>query len=101
MTDDALTEFSQGIVADVEEGLSPDAPVSQEVFTRLILERLEDAGHLDATFPLYQEGRVRNAVYRIDGYAFDEERLRLDLFTTIYSGDLPAGKVAASDVTKA
>jgi hypothetical protein len=101
MTDDALAEFSQEIVADVEDGLSSDAPFSQEVFTRLILERLEDAGHLDATFPLYQEGRVRNAVYRIDGYAFDEERLRLDLFTTIYSGDLPAAKIPASDVTKA
>lgn len=101
MTDDAAAEFLQEIIAEVEEGLSTDAPFSQEVFTRLILERLEEAGHLEATFPLYQEGRVRNAAYRIDGYAFDEERARLDLFTTIYAGDLPASKLPAADVTKA
>jgi len=101
MTDDATAEFSQEIIAEVEEGLSSDVPFSQEVFTRLILERLEDAGHLDGTFPLYQEGRVRNAGYRIDGYAYDEERARLDLFTTIYSGDLPASRIPAADVTKA
>ncbi len=101
MTDDATVEFSQDLIAEVEESLSTEAPFSQEVFTRLILERLEEAGHLDATFPLYQEGRVRNAAYRIDGYAFDEERSRLDLFTTIYSGDVPPGKIPSADVTKA
>ena len=101
MTEDAIAAFLQELVADVEEGLSSDAPFSSEVFTRLILERLEEAGHLDTTFPLYQEGRVRNAAYRIDGYAYDEERARLDLFTTIYSGDLSAGKIPAVDITKA
>ncbi|MBG0794462.1 AIPR family protein [Methylocystis sp. H62] len=101
MTDDATAEYLQELVAEVEESLSSEAPFSQEVFTRLILERLEEAGHLDATFPLYQEGRVRSAAYRIDGYAYDEERARLDLFTTIYSGDLPASKLPAADVTKA
>ncbi len=100
MTDDATAEFSQALIAEVEEGLSTEAPFSQEVFTRLILERLEEAGHLDATFPLYQKGRVRNATYRIDGYAYDEERAHLDLFTTIYSGDLPSSKLSAADVTK-
>lgn len=100
MTDDATREFSQEIIAEVEEALTDDAPFSQEVFTRLILERLEDAGHLEGTFPLYQEGRVRNAAYRIDGYAHDEDRARLDLFTTIYVGDLPASKIPAADVTK-
>ena len=101
MTADPIDGFSQELLAEVEEGLSPETPFSQEVFTRLILERLEEAGHLDGTFPLYQEGRVGKAAYRIDGYAFDEETSRLDLFTTIYSGDLPAGKISAADVTKA
>lgn len=100
MTDDAAAQFHKEIVAEVEESLSTEAPFSQEVFTRLILERLEDAGHLDATFPLYQEGRIKNAAYRIDGYAYDEERARLDLFTTIYTGDLPAGRLPAADITK-
>lgn len=101
MTDEASAAFAQELVADVEEGLTEEAPFSQEVFTRLILERLEEAGHLDGTFPLYQEGRVRNAAYRIDGYAHDEDRARLDLFTTIYSGDLPSSRIPAAEVTKA
>ena len=101
MTNDATAEFSRELTAEVEEGLTSEAPFSQEVFTRLILERLEEVGHLNATFPLYQEGRVKNASYRIDGYAHDEESARLDLFTTIYSGDLPATKLPAAEVTKA
>ncbi len=101
MTEDANAEFHQEIIAEVEDSLTTETPFSQEVFTHLVLERLEDAGHLDATFPLYQEGRVRNAAYRIDGYAHDEERARLDLFTTIYSGDTAPGKLSAAEVTKA
>jgi hypothetical protein len=101
MNDEASAAFSRELIAEVEESLSDETPFSQEAFTRLILERLEEAGHLDGTFPLHQEGRIRNASYRIDGYAHDEDRARLDLFTTIYSGDLPAAKISASEVTRA
>lgn len=101
MTEEATVEFLRALVAEVEESLSSEMPFSQEIFTRLILERLEEAGHLDATFPLYQEGRIRNAAYRIDGYAYDEELARLDLFTTIYSGDVSIVKLPSADVTKA
>lgn len=100
MTDDALLDFHQELIAEVEEGL-PDEPFSQNVFTRLILERLEEAGHFDGTFPLYQEGPIRNSRYRIDGYAYDEDLARLTLFTTLYAGDTPASKIPAADVTKA
>ncbi|MFZ6735403.1 AIPR family protein [Undibacterium sp. Ji42W] len=101
MSNEEIVDFSKEIIAEIEEGLTDELPFSQEVFTRLILERLEEAGHLEGAFSLYQEGRVKNAVYRIDGYAYDEDRSRLDLFTTIYSGDLPANKIPSADVAKA
>lgn len=101
MTDDAIDKFALELGLDVEEGVSRDEPFSQNIFTRLILESLEEAGHLDGTFPLHQEGRIRNAAYRIDGYAHDEDRVRLDLFTTIYTGDVPPTRLAAADVTRA
>ncbi|RWF74741.1 MAG: AIPR protein [Mesorhizobium sp.] len=102
MTDEALQQFAEELLRDVDEGLSSDIPFSQEVFTRMILERLEEAGHLEETFDLYQEGRLRNgAAYRIDGYAFDEERMHLDLFTTIFQADLPQEKLPSADVSKA
>ncbi len=101
MNDDAATEFLRELVAEVEETVTDDQPFSQEAFTRLILERLEEVGHLESAFPIYQEGRVRNAAYRIDGYSYDEDRSRLDLYTTIYSGEPQARKLLAAEVTKA
>ena len=74
--DEHVEGFAKEIVSDVNEGLS-EFPFSEEVFTRLVLERLEEVGHLVGTFPLFQQGRVRNSIYRIDGYSFDEERSRL------------------------
>jgi hypothetical protein len=100
MIDEPLQRFAEQMVRDVEEGVA-EIPFSEEVFTRLVLERLEEAGHLESTFPLYQEGRIRNAAYRIDGYSFDEERSRLDLFTTIYLSELPPARLPAPDVAKA
>lgn len=101
MTDDIVARFAEELAGEVEDALSADAPFSQEIFTELILERLEDAGHLVGTFPLFQQGRVRNAIYRIDGYAFDEERSRLELFTTIYREELPPTRVPQAEVTRA
>lgn len=98
--DDAVLRFAKEIVSDVNDGLS-EIPFSEEVFTRLVLERLEDVGHLESTFPLYQQGRVRNAIYRIDGYSFDEERSRLELFTTIYREDLPPTRIPQPEVNRA
>src|SRR5690606_16611705 len=34
-------------------------------------------------------------------YTYDEESARLNLFTTIYSGDIPAGKIPAAEITRA
>jgi hypothetical protein len=101
MSEDTLSEFHKDLVAEIEDGLSDEEPFSNKIFTRLMLERLEEAGQFDGAFPLYQEGPIRNTSYRIDGYTYDEERTRLDLFTTIYSGDLPATKLSATEVTRA
>jgi hypothetical protein len=101
VNDDAIAKFAEEIIGEIEESLSTDEPFSQEIFTRLILERLEDANHLDGTFPLFQQGRVPNAIYRIDGYSFDEERSRLELFTTIYREDLPPVRIPQPEVNRA
>src|SRR5258708_1066148 len=101
MSDDAIAKFSQEMVREVEEALAGDESFSEEIFTRMILERLEEAGHMEGTFPLYQQGRVKNSIYRIDGYAFDEERSRLELFTTVYMEDLSPFRLSAAEVSKA
>src|SRR6185312_7898905 len=101
MTDNGVARFAEEIIDEIQESLSTDEPFSQEIFTRLILERLEEANHLEATFPLHQKGRIRNAIYRIDGYSFDEERSRLELFTTIYRDELPPVRLPQGEVTRA
>jgi hypothetical protein len=98
--DDAVQRFAKEIVSDVNDGLT-EIPFSEEVFTRLVLERLEDAEQLEGTFPLFQQGRVRNSIYRIDGYSFDEDRSRLELYTTIYREDLPPVRIPQAEVTRA
>ena len=101
MSEEAVQRFAEALAADVEESLNAEMPFSAGAFTRIVLERLEEAGHLDATFDLHQEGRLGNAAYRIDGYAFDEERGRLDLFTTIYLAETPPSRLPSPDVARA
>ena len=96
-----MERFARDLAAEVENNLSPDAPFSASVFTQLVLERLEDVGHVESAFELHQEGRIGKAIYRIDGYAFDDERSRLDLFTTIYRGDAVPSRVASADIARA
>ena len=76
MTEVALLRFTEELIREVEEGIGDNTPIPEQIFTGLVLERLEESGHLENTFDLYQEGRIRNAPYRIDGYAFDGDRDR-------------------------
>lgn len=101
MSEDVVDRFAAQLAAEVKDGISVETPFSESIFTRLVLEQLEEAGHFDGAFELYQEGRLGSAAYRIDGYAFDEDRARLDLFTTLYTGEIPPARVPAVDVTRA
>ena len=97
MIDDAVQRFAESFAADVQDGLTTDMPFSAGTFTR----RLGEAGHLEGAFDLHQEGRLGNAGYRIDGYAFDEEGFRLDLFTTLYFSETVPPRVPAAEMTRA
>ncbi|MCJ8158591.1 AIPR family protein [Sphingomonas sp. LaA6.9] len=102
--DDPLHGFAEAFAADIEEAVSsPDAPTlfSGEMFTKLVLERLEDAERLEQAFDLYQEGHTGRASYRIDGYAIDDERGALELFTTIHTGEIPPVRLPTADIRSA
>jgi hypothetical protein len=101
MIDEAVRRFAESLAGDVGDALTPESPFSAGAFTRLAIERLEEAGHLDGAFDLHQEGKLGNAGYRIDGYAFDEERFRLDLYATIFLGDPEPQRVPTADMNRA
>lgn len=102
--DDPLISFAEAFSADVEEAVSsPDTSTlfSGEMFTKLVLERLEDAERLEQAFDLYQEGHTGRAAYRIDGYAIDDERGSLELFTTIHTGQIPPVRLPMAEIRTA
>jgi hypothetical protein len=102
--EDPLQTFAKALASDIEEAVSsPDAPTffSGEMFTKLVLERLEDAERLEQAFDLYQEGHTGRASYRIDGYAIDDERGVLELFTTIHTGDIPPVRLPMAEIRSA
>ncbi|TNC45235.1 AIPR family protein [Rubellimicrobium rubrum] len=101
--EDALGSFAEALVREVDEARddpSNPLPSSEGVFTRLVLEQLEEAGHLEGAFDLHQEGRVGRSTFRISGYAMDEEAGSLTLFATHYMGTLPPARVPLSELTR-
>lgn len=101
---DVLDQFAQDFTAEVEEAVAgPDAftAFSSEMFTRMTLERLEDAEQVDGAVDLFQEGWSGRSSYRIDGYAIDEDRGTLELFTTIHTGECPPRKLATAEMRTA
>ncbi|MGR9179726.1 AIPR family protein (plasmid) [Rhizobium leguminosarum] len=104
MTEDPLNVFATELASEIEEIVTgADAPTlfSAEMFTKLVLERLEEAERLEQAFDLYQEGHTGRASYRIDGYAIDEERQVLELFTTIHTGEIPPVRLPMAEVRSA
>lgn len=104
MIEDPLHIFATELGSEIEEIVSAaDAPTlfSGEMFTKLVLERLEEAERIEAAFDLYQEGHTGRASYRIDGYAIDEEREVLELFTTIHTGQIPPVRLPMAELRSA
>lgn len=103
MTEDGTAEFARALAAEVDEARDDpavDLPSTEALFTRTVIDALEEIGHFEAAFDLPQEGRVGRSPFQISGYAIDEEAGHLTLFATHYSGDLPPRRVPASELLK-
>jgi hypothetical protein len=103
MSDDATAEFARTLAAEIDEARDDpavDLPSTEALFTRTVIDELEEIGHFEAAFDLAQEGRVGRSPFQISGYAIDEAAGHLTLFATHYSGDLPPRRVPASELLK-
>ncbi|WP_296104688.1 AIPR family protein [uncultured Agrobacterium sp.] len=103
MVEDATAEFARTLAAEIEEARDDPAvglPSTEALFTRTIIDELEEIGHFEAAFDLAQEGRVGRLPFRISGYAIDEEAGQLTLFATNYSGDVPPRRLPAAELLK-
>jgi hypothetical protein len=103
MSDDATAEFARTLAAEIDEARDDpaiDLPSTEALFTRTVIDELEEIGHFEAAFDLAQEGRVGRSPFQISGYAIDEDAGQLTLFATHYSGDLPPRRVPAAELLK-
>lgn len=103
VSDEAVLRFADDLVREVEAARDDPAlglPSTEAVFTRMVLEALEDAGHFQDAFDLPQEGRVGRTPFRISGYALDEDAGTLALFTTAWTGETPPIRMPASDLIR-
>ncbi|WP_238123362.1 MULTISPECIES: AIPR family protein [unclassified Xanthobacter] len=103
MAEDATAEFARTLAAEIDEARDDPAvglPSTEGLFTRIVINELEEIGHFEAAFDLPQEGRVGRSPFQISGYAIDEDAGHLTLFATHYLGDLPPRLVPASDLLK-
>lgn len=95
MSDDGLTLFAQNLQQDVivtaeAEG---DEALRSEVFTRMTLETLEEAGEIEEGIVCYHRDRgIEVSAYGVD----DDETL--NLFTTLHRGDVPPASIGRGDI---
>lgn len=103
MSEDATTAFARTLAGEIDEARddpSVDLPSTEALFTRIVIDELEEIGHFEAAFGLAQEGRVGRSPFQISGYSIDEDAGHLTLFATHYSGDLPPRRVSAAELLK-
>lgn len=103
MAEDATAEFARTLASEIDEARDDptvDLPSTEGLFTRIVIDELEELGHFEAAFDLAQDGRVGRSPFQISGYAIDEDAGHLTLFATHYSGDLPPRRVPASELLK-
>ena len=95
MTDD-LFAFAADIRQEVllRADLEDKESLRPEAFTEILLESLEEAGELDGGHVCYHRDRG----IEVSGYGVNEEADVLNLFTTIYRGDVPPTTVGNPDI---
>src|SRR5918996_707469 len=73
-----------------------DEALRSEVFTQSVLETLQEAGEIEDGLPCYHRERG----LEVSGYGVDEEDT-LNLFATIYRGEVPPASVTRTEIDTA
>lgn len=103
MVEDATAAFAEAFAREVDDARDdPSVGVAstEALFTRMVIDQLEEVGHFEGAFDLAQEGRVGRSPFRIGGYSIDEDAGRLVLFATHYVGELPSRRVPSAELLR-
>jgi hypothetical protein len=92
---DIQEEINSSLITE-EEGTNPE-----QIFTELALSFLSDAGETENYRVCFDEKISKRGVeHKINGYSLYENYETLDLFVTIYNGDLTIQSVTKGDADK-
>lgn len=92
---DIQEEINSSLISE-EEGTNPE-----QVFTELALSYLADAGETENYRVCFDEKISKRGVeHKINGYSLYENYETLDLFVTIYNGDVTIQSVSKGDADK-
>jgi hypothetical protein len=100
MSDDSeLIEFAENLRQDVivTAESAGDEALRADVFTQMTLQTLEEAGEVEEGEACYHRERG----LEVSGYGVDDEDNALNLFITLYRGDVPPTSVTKTDVDAA
>jgi len=94
-----LNEFAKKFQQDVisQSQVEDDEAFREDQFTEIMTEYLTEADEIDNPIICYHNARG----IKVNGYAVSENEECLDLFVSIYYGEVPAPRVPKSDVDTA
>lgn len=105
-----LIDFLRQTQAEVRERVNnPDSesPYNELVFTELVMQHMADIGMTFEPVICPHEGRFRNAIVRLSGYAIPDDADhpdhpdQLDLFISLYAGTDELRDISKSEIARA
>jgi hypothetical protein len=93
--DEFAKKFQQDVISQCQ--VEDDESFKEDQFTEIMMEYLKDADEIDTKFVCYHNARG----IKVNGYNVSGNTECLDLFVSIYYGEVPPPRVAKSDVDTA
>lgn len=99
-----LIDFLRQTQAEVRDRVNnPDSksPYDELVFTEIVMQHMADIGMTFEPVICPHEGKFKNAVVRLSGYAISDDADQLDLFVSLYVGTDELKAISDSEALKA
>lgn len=98
-----LENFYQKLKADIEDLAIQTDSSSEQAFTSIVAELLEDAGHIDSPNIKYDarlESGSRNQ-HKINGFSIEDNYESINLFVSVYQQEENLFSISKEDIDKA
>ena len=91
--------FRQEVVSRATSNV--DGALYEDAFTEIVIETFQEAGHFEDAVPCnHRSTGSRGAILQMSGYGVSDNGEHLDLFITLYSGQLPPEHVTTTEAKK-